>query len=165
MRALAALLAVSLSGCAHVAPGAAGADRLPVLALPAVGPEGWAPEMAEGKVVLLAFVATWCFPCLSDLPTLESLQRAHGDEGLQVVAIGVDREGRKVLEPFAYAYKLPFPVLVADESIRNGQSRFGPVQAVPQGMLFARDGRLVSAWRGPLSAEVLEGELRRVLQR
>ncbi|MBM4378702.1 MAG: TlpA family protein disulfide reductase [Deltaproteobacteria bacterium] len=165
MRALAAALACSVAGCAHAPAAGEEADRLPVLALPAVGPEGWEPAQAEGKVVLLSFLTTWCFPCLSDLPTLEGLQRAHGEAGLQVVAVGVDREGRKVLEPFAYAYKLPFPVLVADERLRNGQSRFGPVQAVPQGMLFGRDGRLASAWRGPLSAEVLETEVRRVLQR
>jgi thiol-disulfide isomerase/thioredoxin len=165
MRGLAAALAWLASACAHLPDPSGEEGRLPLLALPAVGPEGWAPGQEEGKVVLLSFFATWCFPCLSDLPTLEALQRAHGAEGLQVVAIGLDREGRKVLEPFAYSYKLPFPVLVADEPLRTGQGRFGPVQAVPQGMLFGRDGRLVSAWRGPLSSRVLEGEIRRVLQR
>lgn len=166
MRPLAAALALGLTGgCAHVP--AAGEDpwRIPALELPSVGPEPFTPGQLEGRVVLVSFLSTWCFPCLSELPTLEALQRAHGEAGLQVVAIGVDREGRRVLEPFAYAYKLPFPLLVADEATRTGESRFGPVQAVPQGMLFGRDGRLVSAWRGPLSAGVLEAEIRRVLQR
>jgi len=166
MRAPAAALLCSLCvACAHGPAPAEDPARLPALDLPAVGPEPFAPGDLEGKVVLVSFFATWCFPCLSDLPTLQALQREHGAQGLQVVAIGVDREGRKVLEPFAYSYKPPFPVLVADESLRTGQTRFGAVQAVPQGMLFGRDGRLVSAWRGPLSAEVLAGEVRRLLQR
>lgn len=166
MRALAAAWVGSLCvSCAHGPPPEEDPARLPALGLPAVGPEPFTPGQLEGKVVLVSFFATWCFPCLSELPTLEALQRAHGERGLQVVAIGVDREGRKVLEPFAYGYKPPFPVLVADEALRTGQSRFGAVQAVPQGMLFGRDGRLVSAWRGPLSAELLEAEVRRLLQR
>jgi thiol-disulfide isomerase/thioredoxin len=130
-----------------------------------VGPEPWRAEDASGRVVVVMFVATWCFPCLSDLPTLEVLQDRYGAQGLQVVLVGLDREGRKVLEPFAYSYKLPFPVLVADERIRSGESRFGKVHAVPQGMVFDRNGRIASAWRGPLSAETLEAEIRRVLQR
>ena len=157
----AALLALG-SGCAHVPEGA---DRLPALDLPAVGPGSWRAQDAEGKVVVLVFIATWCFPCLQELPTLQALQERYGARGVQVVLLGVDREGRKVLEPFAYSYKLPFPVLVADDRIRAGESRFGKVQAVPQGMVFDREGKLVSAWRGPLSAELLEAELRRVLQR
>jgi peroxiredoxin len=163
-RGAAAALALSawLQGCAHVPEGA---DRLPVLDLPAVGPEPWRAEDAEGRVVVVMFLATWCFPCLSDLATLRVLQERYGAQGVQVVVLGLDREGRKVLEPFAYSYKLPFPVLVADGWIRSGESRFGKVHAVPQGMVFDRDGKIVSAWRGPLSAERLEGELRRVLQR
>lgn len=59
------------------------------------------PRALKGKVVLLTFVTSWCFPCLTDLVTLDKLQRDYGARGFQNVLVAVNIDGRKVLEPFA----------------------------------------------------------------
>ncbi|MFL5318018.1 MAG: TlpA disulfide reductase family protein [Myxococcaceae bacterium] len=139
------------------------ANKLPRIELPAVGAQDYSPDMLNGRVVLVHFTATWCFPCLEELPTMAALQNKYGSRGFQVIAIGMDREGRKVLEPFAYHYDLPFPVLVADEQYRNGQSRFGVIKVLPTNILFARDGNAIAGWSLSKLDEVekmIEGALR-----
>lgn len=132
------------------------ARRLPALDLPWVGPERFDPSMLKDRVVLLHFTATWCFPCLTELPNLEALQKKYGAAGLQIVAIGLDIEEKTVLEPFAYHYRMPFPILIGGERLRNGQTRFGRIASLPAYALYGRDGVAVAAWQGPAPFDKLE---------
>lgn len=54
----------------------------------------------KGKVAVVNFWATWCAPCIKEMPTLNALQREMGGQGVAVVAISQDREGAKVTAPF-----------------------------------------------------------------
>jgi hypothetical protein len=112
----------------------------------------------------VTFLATWCFPCLGQLPLLETEQKQHGARGFQIVAVGMDLEGAEVLEPFAREYALPYPLLVADEAIRKGQTAFGPIPVLPASFLFGRDGRLVTAFPGLLVPDELDQLIRRALE-
>lgn len=118
------------------------------LLLPSVGPVPLRPGELEGRVVLVKFLATWCLPCLSELASVLELQRRYGGKDFTVVAVGMDREGALVLEPFARQYELPFPLLLADERIRSGQSAFGPITALPTTFLLGRDGQVRLAYEG-----------------
>lgn len=54
----------------------------------------------QGKVVILNFWATWCGPCVLEMPTLDRLQGKLGGKDLAVVAVALDREGIKKAAPF-----------------------------------------------------------------
>ena len=54
-----------------------------------------------GKVLVVNFWATWCAPCVKEMPTLDALQAKLGGPQFQVLAISQDREGAKVAQPFA----------------------------------------------------------------
>jgi thiol-disulfide isomerase/thioredoxin len=123
----------------------------------------WNPEVLERRVTLVNFFATWCFPCLGQLPMLGELQKELGSSGLQVVGIGMDLEGERVLDPFARMEPERFPLLIADEAIQNGETPFGRIPLLPSTFLLDRKGRIVRAWPGlPNAAELkraVEGAL------
>ncbi|MBU8894814.1 TlpA family protein disulfide reductase [Corallococcus sp. H22C18031201] len=149
-RALACALAGLLLTACHLRakPVDAGPAFLQALALPSVGPTRYDYRNLSGKVVLVSFFATWCFPCLADMPTLEALQKQYGPQGFQVVAVGMDIEEAKVLVPFADHYALNYPVLVSDAYMRAGQTAYGPIRALPSTVLLDKRGRAVAAWQG-----------------
>jgi peroxiredoxin len=112
--AVVAVVTAAAFGYVHLAenkgyalkPGTPAPDfRLPSLA-------GGEVDLASfrGKTVVLSFWATWCPPCVSEMPSLERLHRALGPEGLAVVTVSTD-EDEAVLRRFVAEQKLTLPVL------------------------------------------------------
>lgn len=160
-------LAAALAGCAHP-----GADTVRVRAQPAAfsiprdpaGAGRWDPSAAQGKVLAVIFIATWCFPCLTELGVMDKLQQDLGPDGLLTVAVGMDLEGHRVLDPFAQAQGGSLPLVVADEALRQGQSPFGPIKELPTRFVFARDGSLLKAWSGASDPQKLKELLSQALR-
>ncbi|MDR4494514.1 MAG: redoxin domain-containing protein [Nitrospirales bacterium] len=65
----------------------------------------------QGKVVLLNFWATWCFPCRVEMPSMEALYRSYREKGLEILAVSVDEQGPAVTRPFQEDKGLTFPIL------------------------------------------------------
>ncbi len=149
-------IALWLGACAHTATPPTLSAFAPALQLPAVGSIPYSQPETRGQVLLVTFLATWCFPCLGQLPILEKEQKEYASRGFRIVAVGMDLEGAEVLEPFAQEYELPFPLLVADERIRKGQTAFGFIPSLPASFLFGRDGRLITAFAGFVASAQLE---------
>jgi thiol-disulfide isomerase/thioredoxin len=144
------LVWLGLAGCRMVPeePGAVGTPHLRALSLPWVGPTPHDWRRLQGQVVLVAFFATWNFPSLAEIPSLEALQREYGPRGFQVVSVGLDLQGAKVLVPFADYYRPSFPVLVANPRMIEGQSPYGIIPALPATFLLDTEGRVAGAWQG-----------------
>ena len=149
----AALLLALLASCAHSPL----ADIDPS-ALTLSDTQGERVQLSRyaGQVVLVSFFATWCFFCLGDVPRLEDLQTRRGKEGLQVIGIGLDREGAKVLDPFREYYHLTYPILIGADRFGTEGLPFAPVTVLPTSYLIGRDGRVVEKWEGVLPDKLLE---------
>lgn len=159
-RLLVAALATLALACASTTPSIRAAQRL-ALDLPLAGGGRLDPRELEGRVVVVAFLASWCFPCLGQIPVLQALQDRHPDT-LRVVGVGMDLEGAQVLVPLIATLGVRFPVLVADPALRSGQSDFGLVRQLPSTFVLSPDGAKAAAFAGPATLEALEGLVRRV---
>jgi thiol-disulfide isomerase/thioredoxin len=122
------------------------------------------PSSYAGRVVLVTFVATWCFPCIADLVTLQKLERDHGAEGFSNILVGLDLEGLQVLEPFAEGYHLQAPLVIADDVVRRGETPFGLIRELPTRILFDRAGAPQLGFTGVAEFRQLEAQVVRLLR-
>jgi peroxiredoxin len=99
----------------------------------------------RGKVVLVNFWATWCPPCLEEMPAMERLWRRHKDAGFVLVAISLDTDPKKV-PPFVSARRFSFPVGL-DPRMAVAE-KYG-VRALPSSFVLDRDGTVTGIALGP----------------
>ncbi len=108
-------------------------------------------EQFRGRVVLLNFWATWCGPCIEEIPVFSRWQRRYGDARLQVIGVSMDDEEAAV-KRFLAKHDVPYPVLMGDAKL--GKS-FGGVYGLPQSFLIDAHGRIVFRNVGDLNLEAL----------
>ena len=154
--------AVAIAGCAHAPKGPPGAELQAALAeLPEINQ---APRQLRGRPVLVQFFATWCFPCLAAFPALGEIARKDAPRGLEVIAVGMDLEGASVLGPFVAHYQPEFPVLAADEDLREGRTAFGHLAELPITFVLDAQGNVSTAFSGVATAEQLQERVEPVLK-
>jgi thiol-disulfide isomerase/thioredoxin len=145
---LAAILVLAL--CSGVAFAAAPKPALSVKTL-----DGRTFDLAsqQGKWVIVNFWATWCSPCLKELPDISAYVAAHKDK---VAAIGMDFEDadKADIEKFLASHPLSFPVSMVD--VDNPPKDFGAPKGLPNTYLIAPDGRLAKTFLGPIQTKDLQ---------
>jgi len=131
-------------------------------AVPTPGGETFRLGDQRGKVVMVNFWATWCPPCLEEMPAMERLYRRHKDAGFTLVAISVDTDPKKVT-PFVSAHKLTMPIGVDPKM--DLANTYG-VRALPSSFVVGRDGNLAALaigprhWDNDAAHSLVEGMLR-----
>jgi len=121
---------------------------LPALPVPftAAGGRQVTIEDFRGRVVVLNFWATWCAPCVVEMPALDRLQQALGAEGVSVVAVSEDRGGETAVIPFYHRTGITALELYTDPQGYLAEA-FG-VRGLPTTFLIDSFGRIVGGLEG-----------------
>jgi peroxiredoxin len=159
--AIALLIGTCTLGKAQEGPGK---DRFPDLVVGQPFPslsgttvDGKAISLAacKGKVVLVDFWATWCGPCVRELPNVKAAYEKYHAKGFDVVAVSLDENKAKLTE-FIAAKKIPWPQIFDGKGWENAVAKQFKVQSIPAAFLIDREGRLVAkSVRGPALEEAL----------
>jgi peroxiredoxin len=96
-------------------------------------------DQFRGRVVLLNFWATWCGPCLTEIPVFSRWQRRYADAGLQVIGVSMD-DDEAAVKRFVATHDVSYPILMGDAKL--GES-FSGVFGLPQSFLIDARGRIV----------------------
>ena len=156
-----AVLAAALGGYAQhrgrpPAPtGAAIGQPLPAISLPDLDGTPHLLSDYRGRRVLLNFWASWCAPCLAEMPALVLAQEKFGENAPIVVGIAMDEPTH--VRAFLAAHPVNYPILIGQMNLQDTSLQLGNTrQVLPYSVLIGDDGRILAAYAGPLSAAQLE---------
>lgn len=99
----------------------------------------------RGRYVLLNFWATWCPPCVEEMPSMQTLHQQFSERGFTVVAASSDAAGASAVQPFVDKLGVTFPVLL-DQGEEVAQ-RYG-AQNLPVSFLINPEGQVIAAAQG-----------------
>jgi thiol-disulfide isomerase/thioredoxin len=99
-----------------------------------------------GKLVLVNFWATWCQPCIREMPSMERLYAKYKPSGLEIVAISLDQGNEDDVREFVAKLKLTFPIVLDPEHKAKALYK---VRGLPTTYLLDRQGQVVGYGVGP----------------
>jgi len=159
------LTAAVVSGSAQfraVVPG----SRAPAFKAVRVGGRPDTVELRDyaGDVVLLNIWATWCPPCVEEMPSIEALHRDMASQGLKVVAVSIDAgNARGAIQAFAADHELTFDIL---HDPAGDIQQLYQTTGVPETFIIGRDGiiarkvALAADWNSAANRALIAGLLR-----
>ena len=147
--------------------------KLPVIAAGMPAPDFSFPDLEgktvslsdyKGKLVLLNIWATWCKPCVDEMPSIEKLYNNFKDNDFEVLAVSVDTQGEKVVDPFMKLHNLSFKVLLDTEgTIKNIYRTTG----IPESFIIDKNGVILEKvigsfdWSSSKVFQYIENQLKK----
>lgn len=119
----------------------------------------------RGQTLVVYFFATWCIPCQIMDPFVAQVQEQGWQEGISVVGVALDIEGRRTVAPYVYALDPPFPVLLGGGDVAAGRSPFGRIPELPAIMILDAKGRPAAVFSGVAPSEFVLERAREVQAR
>ncbi|MFN2353129.1 MAG: TlpA family protein disulfide reductase [Desulfopila sp.] len=114
----------------------------------------------EGKALFITFFATWCPPCIQEVPNLIELQKKYSEEGFSVIGLSVDQGGAKVVRKLVRRKSINYPLAMADAGVMK---EFGGIFGIPVAFLVNKNGNVVKKYSGYVPISVLKKDLEKVL--
>jgi thiol-disulfide isomerase/thioredoxin len=110
----------------------------------------------KGRIVLLNFWATWCLPCIKELPSMERLQTKFKEDDFTIIAISLDRGGKSVAARLLRRLKLKKLTLYTDKENKSAQ-KLG-VKFMPTTFIFDRESRKLGKLQGGIEWDSTNAE-------
>ncbi len=107
------------------------------------------------KAILIDVFATWCPPCIEELPILKEVKEKYKDK-FEIVSVlfEKDKDKKEILE-FIRSNQINYPITIGEENFKLAKE-LGNVQKIPEMFLFSKDGKFIKKFIGKTSKEELE---------
>ncbi|MGD9136541.1 MAG: TlpA disulfide reductase family protein [Desulfobacterales bacterium] len=101
----------------------------------------------KGKIVLVNIWATWCPPCVEEMPSMEKLYQKFKGKNFEILAVSIDETGAKAVAPFMKKTRLTFPALIdAQGTIKTTYK----ITGIPESFIIDKQGFLIKKIVGPV---------------
>jgi thiol-disulfide isomerase/thioredoxin len=121
----------------------------------------WTLADHRGRVVLINYWATWCEPCLEELPALKRIGREAGPKGLDMVGVSVDAgpDAQAKVRQYVTLFRVPYPVAFRDAKEDGAVDLMG----LPVTLLLDRQGRVAKTYVGAIEGDEVAGDVATLL--
>ena len=136
---------------------------LPLLDLEKGRPVRPEPVLDGKNITVVAVFATWCEPCIAELPTLIKLATETAGRGVNIVGISVDNKPPQVVARWAKEKGINYRVFYADAMVRNGQTQLGSTDRLPVLVILSKSGKRLRRWEGALPEKILRSAIEPLL--
>ncbi len=113
----------------------------------------------KGKAVILDFWASWCQPCVKEIPHFIELYREYKEQDFMMLGISLDR-GAGVARSFVRQHQVNYPILMADSRVRQA---YGGIRSIPTTFVIDKTGRIQRQYVGYRSKSVFEADIKALL--
>jgi len=139
-----------------VAPAFAAMPAHPALRVTTLDGKTWNLAAQRGHWVIVNFWATWCVPCIKEMPAISAFVSSHPD----VRAIGLAYDDSPVAQIRAFVGKHPVSYPVAQVMLDKSPKDFDPPRGLPTTYLIAPDGTVARRFLGPIDGKVLAAAIK-----
>jgi thiol:disulfide interchange protein DsbD len=114
----------------------------------------------SGQVVVVNFWATWCVPCIQEIPGFNKLHQQLGPKGVVVLGVSMDEEGADRVRPFLKKHPMDYTVALGSEAVSK---QYGLGDALPVTIVFDRSGKQVKRFEGFTAEDALQAVVQQSL--
>ena len=120
----------------------------------------------EGHVLIVDFWATWCPPCVKEIPDFVEMYKKYKDKQFTIVGISVDTEMKEV-EKFIKEHKMTYPIVMVSEEIKAAFEKAleKPIRGMPTTLIIDRAGKIISVHEGYTKKDVFLKEIKPLLEK
>jgi thiol:disulfide interchange protein len=113
----------------------------------------------NGKVLVVNFWATWCVPCIQEIPSFNKLQQQSGSTGVVVVGVSMDEEGAARVQPFLKKHPMDYTVALGSVAL----NQLYKLDELPVTLVFDRSGKQIKRFEGFLAEDQLLAAVKQAL--
>jgi thiol-disulfide isomerase/thioredoxin len=123
----------------------------------------------RGKVVVVNFWATWCEPCLIEIPWMIGFQQKYAAKGFTILGVAMDDGGKPDVAPFVQSKRfdvdgqqlaMNYPILIGNDDLAD---RFGGLIGLPTSVVISRDGKVVKKFLGLVNHDTIDKQIQDLL--